>query len=415
MGVSAGRVLLIPKGDWNAETTYTGLDWVRHNGATWVCKNTCTNIEPTEENSVNWQILARDGEAGTKITVDAEASDTSENPIQNKAIKKYVDEHTPEIDDMTGATADQNGAHGLVPAPKIGDEKKALLGDGTWGSVDAIFTYKTKEEYDTAVANGEIPDGAKVIKEYDEGDGVVIIDVDTQMSDSSTNPVQNKVVKAYVDSKQVDIAVATTDKAGIVKPDGITTSVDENGVIKCAVEAPEITVDSAVSDTSENPIQNKVIKKYVDEHSPNITVDSAMSDSSTNPIQNKVIKAYVDGKKVPTFERNNSIFAADQPFIVGANAGLITPTVKWYDDYGQRVSFKNTQDAQTSFLVYLNIPAHSVVLLNVFSINNEAILVKSRTTFYNPTDNADRANVQCLITVNGSCDINLDPLIIRNI
>ena len=242
MGVSAGRVLLIPKGDWNAETTYTGLDWVRHNGATWVCKNTCTNIEPTEENSVNWQILARDGEAGTKITVDAEASDTSENPIQNK-----------------------------------------------------------------------------------------------------------------------------------------------------------------------------VIKKYVDEHSPNITVDSAMSDSSTNPIQNKVIKAYVDGKKVPTFERNNSIFAADQPFIVGANAGLITPTVKWYDDYGQRVSFKNTQDAQTSFLVYLNIPAHSVVLLNVFSINNEAILVKSRTTFYNPTDNADRANVQCLITVNGSCDINLDPLIIRNI
>lgn len=135
MGVSAGRVLLIPKGDWNAETTYTGLDWVRHNGAAWVCKNTCTNVEPTEENSDNWQIIARDGQ---------------------------------DVADMTGATATQNGAHGLVPAPQIGDEKKALLGNGTWGKVDAIFTYRTKNEYDTAVANNEIPDGATVIKAYDD-------------------------------------------------------------------------------------------------------------------------------------------------------------------------------------------------------------------------------------------------------
>ena len=104
-----------------------------------------------------------------------------------------------EIGDMTGATATQNGAHGLVPAPKVGDAKKALLGDGTWGSVDAIFTYKTKAEYDAAVANDEIPDGAKVIKEYDEEPQMSIIDVDTTMSDTSTNPVQNRVIKKYVD------------------------------------------------------------------------------------------------------------------------------------------------------------------------------------------------------------------------
>ena len=165
MGASAGRVLLIPKGDWNAETTYTCLDWVRHNGAAWVCKNTCTNVEPTEENSDNWQIIARDG---TEIAVDAEISDHSENPVQNKVIKKYVDDHSADVSDMTGATADQNGTHGLVPAPQIGDEKKALLGNGTWGKVDAIFTYRTKNEYDTAVSNNEIPDGATVIKAYDD-------------------------------------------------------------------------------------------------------------------------------------------------------------------------------------------------------------------------------------------------------
>ena len=122
MGASAGRVLLIPKGDWNANTTYTGLDWVRHKGASWVCKNTCTNIEPTLENADNWQMMARDGDG---VTADTAMSDTSTNAVQNKVVKSYVDNN-------------------------------------------AIFTYSTKAEYDTAVANNEIPDGVTVIKAYDD-------------------------------------------------------------------------------------------------------------------------------------------------------------------------------------------------------------------------------------------------------
>ena len=128
-------------------------------------KTSAGNAKQSETNAKTYldKIIAK-----VDVTVDTEMSDTSENPVQNKVIKKYVDDHTPEIADMTGATATQNGTHGLVPAPKIGDEKKALLGDGTWGKVDAIFTYRTKEEYDTAVANDEIPDGATVIKAYDD-------------------------------------------------------------------------------------------------------------------------------------------------------------------------------------------------------------------------------------------------------
>ena len=165
MGASAGRILLIPKGDWNANTTYTGLDWVRHNGAAWVCKNTCTNIEPTYANTNYWQLISKDGDS---VTADTAMSDSSTNAVQNKVIKSYVDNSIAGISDMTGATAAQNGAHGFVPAPKKGDEKKALLGNGTWGKVDAIFTYSTKNEYDTAVSNNEIPDGATVIKVYDD-------------------------------------------------------------------------------------------------------------------------------------------------------------------------------------------------------------------------------------------------------
>lgn len=71
------------------------------------------------------------------------------------------------------------------------------------------------------------------------------------------------------------------------------------------------TVDTAMSDTSTNAVQNKVIKKYVDDKvaaaGSNITVDAALSSTSTNPVQNKAVKAAIDakmGKSGGTFTGN---------------------------------------------------------------------------------------------------------------
>ena len=52
------------------------------------------------------------------------------------------------------------------------------------------------------------------------GGGGTPITVDTAMSSTSTNPVQNKVIKAYVDGKSVDIS-ADSDNAIQTKTDGI--------------------------------------------------------------------------------------------------------------------------------------------------------------------------------------------------
>jgi hypothetical protein len=52
---SAGRILIIPRGDWNAETEYEMLDLVNHNGKSWLAKKTCTGIEPSEANAEYWQ------------------------------------------------------------------------------------------------------------------------------------------------------------------------------------------------------------------------------------------------------------------------------------------------------------------------------------------------------------------------
>ena len=57
-----GRVLLIPKGDYSAETTYNMLDLVRYNNKSWVCKQNCIGQTPQEDSY--WQLMASDGAEG---------------------------------------------------------------------------------------------------------------------------------------------------------------------------------------------------------------------------------------------------------------------------------------------------------------------------------------------------------------
>nr|DAF75161.1 MAG TPA: hypothetical protein [Caudoviricetes sp.] len=76
---------------------------------------------------------------------------------------------------------------------------------------------------------------------------------------------------------------------------------------KVAGTAEAAILDKEMSDTSENPVQNKVIKKYVDEHAPSVTIDAAMSDQSTNPVQNKVIKKYVDDGNTDKLDKTSVV------------------------------------------------------------------------------------------------------------
>ena len=118
----------------------------------------------------------------------------------------------------------------------------------------------------------------KVVKSYVD----TRTTVDTGMSDTSTNPVQNKAVKSYVDGRTtLDTAMSDT-----------STKAVQNKVVKSYVDG-RTTFDAAMSDTSTNAVQNKVVKSYVDTRT---ALDTAMSDSSTKAVQNKVVKSYVDGK-----------------------------------------------------------------------------------------------------------------------
>lgn len=70
-----GRVLLIPKGDYSGSTAYNALDWVRDNGAAWVCKldDTIGVAPPTlpTTSNANWQLLSADGTVSGSVAWSA--------------------------------------------------------------------------------------------------------------------------------------------------------------------------------------------------------------------------------------------------------------------------------------------------------------------------------------------------------
>lgn len=53
----AGRILLMPCGDYSASETYEMLDIVNHNGTSWICKKECTGQTPSDSNTEYWQSL----------------------------------------------------------------------------------------------------------------------------------------------------------------------------------------------------------------------------------------------------------------------------------------------------------------------------------------------------------------------
>lgn len=51
---NAGRVLIIPRGEWSSDETYEMLDLVNHEGGSWLAKKTSTGIAPSVDASEYW-------------------------------------------------------------------------------------------------------------------------------------------------------------------------------------------------------------------------------------------------------------------------------------------------------------------------------------------------------------------------
>ena len=142
-GIDATKIYIVPAkttGDKNikAEYVYTG--------------NPASAYDATK-----WEKL---GEAQTNIVVDADLSATSTNPIQNKAVKSAVDTLTRSVNSKV-ATSTYN-------------TKMSALDS----SISALQSKNTAQD-------------SAIDKKLDKSAYVV----DSELSETSTNPVQNKVVE----------------------------------------------------------------------------------------------------------------------------------------------------------------------------------------------------------------------------
>lgn len=96
----AGRVAIVPKGDWSADATYKRLDAVTHNNTLYFAKKDVPAGTETS-NTEYWSKSVVGGEA----TVDDTISSESTNPVQNKVVKAYVDKKASENVDFSTSTS----------------------------------------------------------------------------------------------------------------------------------------------------------------------------------------------------------------------------------------------------------------------------------------------------------------------
>lgn len=77
--INLGNVGLVPKGTWSSSTTYNRLEFVEHDGSSYVALASSTNVTPGTD-STKWQLLAQAGSQGQsaiKTRIDYTASETT--------------------------------------------------------------------------------------------------------------------------------------------------------------------------------------------------------------------------------------------------------------------------------------------------------------------------------------------------
>lgn len=209
----------------------------------------------------------------------------SVNVVTNSAVKAYVDAETQRAKSVEGDLAD----------------------------------LKTTDKSNLVAAINEVKDTAYTVDEH--------------VTAGSTNPVQNTGVKEYVDTQDGATLQSakdyTDDKIGELKPGDGSTVVELTGHLGDLNTPAESLItainqldgkfkdpDNAMSDTSENAVQNKVIKAYVDDRDTTPTEGSQKAVTSDG-IYKAIRKAGVKIGEIidwPQFKTETRTMISDNPF-----------------------------------------------------------------------------------------------------
>lgn len=217
-------------------------------------------------------------------------------------------------------------------------------------TVTAALNTKAGTAAATTSANGLMSAADKVKLDGVE-DGATKTIVDDAMSDTSTNPVQNKVVMKYIDSRGTLPPVSTQNDTMLIQV--------VNGAYALRTKESIFPVDDALDTESKNAVENGIIARSleilheetqpatsnraglmsasdytklrnIESGATKTIVDAALDASSTNPVQNKAVKTALDGK-AGTAEATTGaaglMSAADKTKLDGVEAGANKTTV----------------------------------------------------------------------------------------
>ena len=211
-----GRILIIPKGNYDLSTPYNSLDLVRYDSKSWLCKTDgIIGITPTE--GTDWTLMTEDGTDGRGI-VDIQRTGTDpSNPLKDIYTITYTDGTTSTFTVTNGSgggtTADtmlesvyDKDDDGIVDKADIANTatnatdatnaKNVKKSDGTTISADSINTKLSKLNSDGTLDFSNVGSKPTTLSGYG------ITDAYTKSNTYSKTEVDNKLDSWFSQTQQ---------------------------------------------------------------------------------------------------------------------------------------------------------------------------------------------------------------------
>lgn len=223
------------------------------------------NITPDSNGNVTVNVGSGGG-TGTNITVDSALSSTSTNPVQNKVLYAVLNNKLDKNGTATYAARDSSG-----------------------NIISSTYARKTDLNSYVKSINNMKPDSAGNVN-ISSSSGGSNITVDFTLDSTSSNAIANKAVYAALNNKldktgtAAAATKATQDSYGNVIVTTYARKSDLSGYVK--------TINNQEPDAN----GNINISTGGAGTGTNITVDSTLSSTSNNPIANKAVYAAVNNK-----------------------------------------------------------------------------------------------------------------------
>lgn len=393
------------------------------------------------------------------LPVDDALSSISTNPIQNKVVKAKVDEIEKNVSKNTedikkNVTNISNNTQKITSletavslektrAESVENQLKTDLENGkkvwddkyTKSEVDNKFsTLETNIDWKEAVSTFD--DIATTYPTPDDGWTVNVKDTDYTYRYNGTKWVAisaNAIPKATdkVDGLMTKEYAKKLDGLTKYTPDGTTITADEDGTLHGAdtiqVDGITITRDDAtkviaLAKTLQDKIalvDNKIDKANVANNLTTTEADFVLDARQGKALQDQLISlnGSLNGKKVPTIGIEN-IFTGNPFCIVNNGSDVISVQTDWdIDNGGYRVkNIKYPTGTTTNLTVSLSLPANSIVIVDVNTLNGENIDIQGSLIRSNFTSSPKKWNLSIKFTGRTNqilTDIRYMPLVIH--